>query len=729
MIGRQNIKDFDSSSISRMFATVVTASKSTAIGAGLTYEFDDKSIQAGSAVRIPLRKSIVEGIVIEVMEKKLQTEFDLRTIQSVLGDQPLLTDAQVKTVRWMAEYYCCSLRSALSVWLPLPPWSRLLPREVFMYRAAKNDLPRGTKSLAVMEFLNGKEWASKDVISHETGASPAVLKRLVDQGFLLQERSRPISQSPTPNPNPSPNPTNHQTLTPTQKEIYQSIHADSRPSLLFGITGSGKTEIYAALIEDAINSGHQAILLVPEILLTEHIIGRFQQLLPPERISVLHSRLKPSQRRNEWQRIHRGEVSLVIGSRSALFAPIPNLGLVILDEEHEWTYKNEQTPRYHARDTAEALCRFAGAKLVLGSATPSLESWSRAKSEKYHLARLPDRFGTGELPTVTVVDLADVDFGSQYPFSQQLIDAISVRLKKNEQSILFLNRRGMASALLCLQCRRRVVSPESQLPFTVHHNRDGKPYLMDHTSGISAPVPAQCPHCGSAKLHEVGAGTQRIESLVKKLFPAARLLRADTDTLQSPEQMRSLLQKMRDGEADILIGTQTVVKGLDLPNVTLAAVLIADIGLSLPHFRAGERIFQILTQLVGRSGRAKHGDVIIQTFRPDALEVAAAASHGTEKYLDAELKMRTHAGYPPATSMIRIIVRGENAIQRAKTLHVEAMGANLRTGNLNKISVAPTLFGAGREWQVLVRGQDPRALLPLLKLKDVVVDVDPLDTV
>ncbi len=306
-------------------------------------------------------------------------------------------------------------------------------------------------------------------------------------------------------------------------------------------------------------------------------------------------------------------MSLVIGSRSALFTPLQDLGLVILDEEHEWTYKNEQTPRYHARETAETLCRYAAAKLVLGSATPSLETWARAKEGRYHLVRLPERYLKQQFPAVRIVDLAQAQCGSLYPLSPSLLAAIEERLQKQEQSILFLNHRGIASALLCLDCRRRVVSPDSRLPFTVHRAPGNALKLVDHTTGLTLAVPTACPACGSVRLHCIGAGTQKVETLLKQRFPEARLLRADSDTLQHPEQMRSLLAAMRERRADILLGTQSVVKGLDLPQVTLAAVLLADIGLSLPHFRAGERIFQLLSQLTGRSGRSRPGEVIIQT--------------------------------------------------------------------------------------------------------------------
>ena len=325
-----------------------------------------------------------------------------------------------------------------------------------------------------------------------------------------------------------------------------------KPSLLFGITGSGKTEVYAQLIADAITAGKQAIFLVPEILLTEHCIHRFEELIDPEAIAVIHSRLTPTAKREAWGAIARGEKKLVIGSRSALFAPSRNLGLVVIDEEHEWTYKNEQTPRYHARETAEKLCQLSGAKLVMGTATPSLEAWSRVKGDRYHLARLDERYGGAVLPDVRVIDLATVDFGDLYPFSPPLLDAIDDRLKKGEQSVLFLNRRGLATALLCLECRRRIVSPDSNLPFTVHSSGMGNPYLMDHTSGLRAEIPVQCPHCNSANLHCVGAGTQKIEAILERKFPNARILRADSDTLKHPEQMRLLLKKMREGQADIL---------------------------------------------------------------------------------------------------------------------------------------------------------------------------------
>src|SRR3989344_45704 len=697
-----------------MRCTVLTVSRSQGIGSGLTYDPGNLSVKPGSFVQVPLRNKIVDGIVLDVLQDHEKEEYDVKSIKEIFGESPLLTESQIKTVRWMADYYCCTVRAALSVWIPSPPWAALLPKVVTLWKLSNTksiDQVKGKRQIAVLEFLKSSDATTAATIQEETGATASTLKSLEERRFISQIKKREEVDQTLPSIKIT-----ESTLTELQQRAYESIRSQDLPSLLFGITGSGKTEIYAALIADAIREGKQAILLVPEILLTENCIDRFRRLLNAERIAVVHSKLMATERREIWKNIHRGAISLVIGSRSALFAPLQNLGLVVLDEEHEWTYKNEQTPRYHARETAEALCRFSKARLVLGSATPSLESWSRAKAGLYHLARLPERYKNQPLPSVRIIDLADVSFGQLYPFSPPLIKAMEERLERKEQSVLFLNRRGISTALLCLNCRRRVVSPESPLPFTVHERRDGSQILVDHSTGLTAQAPSMCPHCKSPNLRAVGAGTQRIEHIVAKLFPKARILRADSDTLTKPEEMRELLDTMKRGDADILLGTQSVVKGLDLPNVTLAAVVLADVGLSLPHFRAGERVFQLLTQLVGRSGRSKPGEVIIQTFRPEAEEILRAARHEVEPYLEQELKLRTATGYPPTNAMVRLILRGPDAKTRAT-----ALSAKLLTQSQGiAIGCAPTLFGGGREWHILLRGKDAKSLIRELRLEDVV---------
>ncbi len=714
--------------VSTMFYRVVTSSRSPGIANGLTYESSDVKPLQGMPVRVSLRKKIVEGIVVDVLEKKEETAYAMKGIDEVLGNSPVLTQPQIRTALWMADYYCATLRQALGLWFPPPPWSRVFPRTQIGFRFCDDTneaLLRGKKQEALRDFLLGREWVSKEEIVGELGPMTPTLQALTKKGILIAE-FRLESQEPKMDlrsailANPS--------LTEDQQRVYEEIRNDSRPSLLFGITGSGKTEVYAQLIADVIRNGKQSLLLVPEILLTEYSIARFEKLVRRDAISVLHSRLTLKERCDEWKRIARGDVALVIGSRSALFAPLKNLSLIVIDEEHEWTYKNEQAPRYHVRETAEVLARFSNARLVLGTATPSLEAWSRAKNGTYHFVRLEKRYLDQHLPVVRIIDLAGATFGKFYPFSPELLNAIDERLSRGEQSVLFLNRRGMATSLLCLHCRRRITCPASQLPFTVHTESSGKPYLLDHTTGIRADVPALCPHCKSSELLAVGAGTQKVESVLAARFPAAKILRADSDTLKDAEEMRSILRMMRERKADILFGTQSVVKGLDLPGVTLAAVLLADSGLSLPHFRAGERVFQLLTQLVGRSGRAQSGEVIIQTFRPDAPEIVAAARHETEKYLDDELKLRVHGGYPPATKIVRLLVRGPGAGNRAKNLLDEAKKNATAAGNDALIHLSPTLSSGGKEWQILLRGSDPRSLLVTMDLRDVTIDIDPIET-
>ncbi len=706
---------------------VLPATRSPGIGNGLTYDAKDLDLREGMLVKVNLRKKDTEGLLLGTDDSTDAPAFDVKFISEKMHDVPVLSPAQVKTLRWMAEYYYCSIRGALTPFLPGSPWRTLLPQPEKGFTATGKEVTEklGKRQEAILDELAGKDWVTLEALRKSGAWSSAAAKTLIEKGYIVAEErmdatinrtSYAIQKDP-------------HILTEEQKAAYDAMKAEKKPSLLFGITGSGKTEVYAEMIADMARVGKQSILLVPEILLTEHTIHRFEEMFHREHIAVLHSRLTPASRREEWKRIHSGEAALVIGSRSALFAPCRNLGLVIIDEEHEWTYKNEQTPRYHARDTAEKLCEFAGAKLVLGSATPSLESWARTKNGQYHLARISRRYKDQALPTVRVIDLAGVKFGDLYPFSPPLLEAIQQRLDKGEQTVLFLNRRGIATAVLCLNCRRRLVSPESQLPYTVHRDGRGNPYLMDHFSGVTATIPARCPHCQSVDLMPVGAGTQRLEELIGMRFPKARLLRADSDTLKHPEQMRDLLKKMRDREADILLGTQSVVKGLDLPEVTLAAVLLADVGLSLPHFRAGERVFQLLTQLTGRSGRAKPGDVIIQTFRPATMEVVAASEHRTEDYMETELKLRTTLNYPPASDMIRFLISGTMPNVRAKKL-LQDLQQLIKTESLfASVMGAPTLFGSGKVWHVLLRGHHIRKLLPKLDLSDVVVDVDPIDCI
>ncbi len=706
-----------------MLCTVVTASKSREIGEGLTYQTGELPVQLGSLVRAPFRGGVIEGIV-TALNVPAPVGVTVRALLAVLSPVPLLSPDHLALAEWLAREYRCGFRQALQLFLPILPWSTALPAVQVTYALAEkrpdidiSSLARSPAQQRAVVLLEERGPLTAEALA-EADVTPAVRKALIAKEWLR------VIETPLEETVFGPVEPHEPTLTPPQQLARDAILADERPTLLFGVTGSGKTEVYASAAAAALKAGKQAMILVPEILLTEHLIDRFATLTPPERMVVIHSRLTPVARREAWRSVWSGQARLIVGSRSALFAPARDLGFIALDEEHEWTYKNEQTPRYHARETAEKLMALKGGRLVLGSATPSLESWARVQTGRFALQRLPARFADVPMPTVRIIDLAQADFGDHFPFTASLVEDLRTTLARGEQAILFLNRRGMASAVLCLHCRRRLVSSASGLPFTVHHDARGLPYLLDHVAGLQAPLPSSCPSCGSIELKPVGAGTQRIEAIMQKLLPQARLLRADRDTLKSPEDIRALLGAMTSGQADILIGTQSVVKGLDLPGVTLAAVLVADVGLSLPTFRAGERVFQLLTQLAGRSGRRGAGSVIIQTFRPDALEIRAAAAHDAEFYLQEEMSVRQALRYPPFTRMVRFLVADSGAEGRAKAL---AAAIRPKLGPDGAVTVAPTFYGNGREWHVLLRATDPLPLLDGLNLEGISVDVDPVD--
>lgn len=648
-----------------MLYTVVTAARAKAIGDGLTYE-SDREIETGSLVEVPLRKNLVEGIVMRREDRKYRGSFDLKKILRVLSPTPLIPKPLMQTMLWTAEYYVASLRQVLQILLPPEPWAKMLPED-----------------LAEIE------------------PSEVTLSEALTQ---IPTRSEELGK------------------------ILKSIAADPRPTLLFDTLGTGRRVIYQTLALAAVRSGGSAIILYPEIFSAIRAHAALVKLTGPEHVQLLTSKLTPAKRRKAYQSIRSGRTRIIIGTRTALFAPIPHLTLVILDDEHDWSWKSGQTPRYHARLAAEVLTKLAGAKCILGSPTPSLESWHNAKPmgktrSRYHLAKLT--FGQKRIqpPKITTIDLTTAQFGKVYPFTTPLLDAIADRRNRGEQSVLLLNRRGAATALLCMECRRTVDSPVTGLPLT-YHVIQGIPELIDHHTGAGTAVPVRCPHCLSVELKTVGAGTQRAEALLTQFFPLARVERVDAQTLDAPGKMDLILSELQSGTIDIIIGTQPVIRALTVPTVSLAVAVLADIGLSHPNFRAGERAMQNLVHLIHGVEKDRPTEVIIQTFRPDAPEIRLAASGKIEEYLDHELALRTSFGYPPAAQMISFIVRGSDAAIRARRL---AEAAHNAAPEGTSVSLIPSLSEAGRSWRVLLRGKSLRTILSSLDLKDVVVDVDPLE--
>jgi primosomal protein N' (replication factor Y) len=517
--------------------------------------------------------------------------------------------------------------------------------------------------------------------------------------------------------------------------LYSAEHRDGTPVfLLHGVTGSGKTEIYLHALDQVISLGRRAIVLVPEIALTPQTISRFSARFPG-RVAVLHSKLSLGEQFDEWQRIRDGAFDVVIGSRSAIFAPQPDLGLIVIDEEHEWTYKQQdQSPRYHAREVAIKLAQLTGSAVILGSATPDLESYYRAQIGDYRLLQLPERIAEASLPQVEVVDMRqELKQGNRSIFSRSLSQAITKALTADEQVILFLNRRGTASFVQCRDCGFVLRCRRCDISLTYHGTQDS---LICHQCGYKMPIPRICPDCFSKRIRFLGIGTQRVEEEVAKAFPNARLLRWDRDVTRGKHSHEEILDRFLAHDADILIGTQMIAKGLDLPLVTLVGVINADIGLYFPDFHSSERTFQILTQVAGRAGRGiLGGRVIIQSYSPEHYTIEAAAGHDYQAFYDRELAFRRQQGTPPFNRLARLIYSHTNATlcQREAERMQRLLRAEIDSWGLPQTSlIGPTPAYTQRvrgryRWQIVIRSPDPLAILHQVPIpQGWVVDIDPI---
>ena len=584
-------------------------------------------------------------------------------------------------------------------------------------------------------------------LRHLPDWSEADLRVLVDAG-LAEEIDVRVERDPLAGHDQQPHAA--AVLTPAQTEaLHRIVGADGgadsgrpRVSLLHGVTGSGKTEVYLAAVESVLGRGKQAIVLVPEISLTPQLIDRFAGRFP-NRVAVLHSELTAGQRFDQWHAVRNVRYDVVIGSRSALFAPVPQLGLIVLDEEHEWTYKQqERQPRYHARDVAERLAMLTNARLVLGSATPDVVSYARARRGRYQLLELRDRVqpvasGDGwkpeSLPSVQVVDLArELREGNTSIFSRALADALTETLERGEQAILFLNRRGSANFLLCRDCGHVPSCRRCAISLTYHADSQR---LVCHQCNRSRRVPTRCPRCPSTRIRFLGVGTQRVEEEVRRRFPQARVLRWDRDTVRRGDEHMDMYDRLKRGEADVLVGTQMVAKGLDLPRVTLVGVINADTSLNVPDFRSGERAFQLLTQVAGRAGRRdRPGQVIVQTYAPSHYAVQSAARHDYQAFFSQEIEYRRRGLYPPFARLTRLVYahqsrwQAEREARRLTSVLRQTIESESLVGS-QVVGPTPCLIARVRgrwRWQILLRCADPAALLGETNLPaGWSVDVDP----
>lgn len=669
-------------------------------GRELDYSVPDSfrtQVAVGSRVIIPMRGRRAIGTVLEVMGHSDVT--GIRPIESVVEPEASATPALMRLGRWMADYYCAPLASVMRC--ILPPTIRgekIAGKKIRMAGLTQKPssaeiegiLRKAPKQGALLRALADSPGRVPvaDLLA-STGASKGALRALVAAGLVDFEAKRIDSSRGgaafvLPGKIPELNPDQHRVV----EELVDCVAGSGEgkgmvPFLLHGVTGSGKTEVYLRLLAKVLEAGRNAIVLVPEISLTPQTVERFRSRFDHAGgggvgVAVLHSHLTEAERREEWLRLQRGEARIAIGARSAVFAPLANLGLIIVDEEHEGTYKQEETPRYHARDVAVMRAKLEGCPVLLGSATPSIESYRNAVSGKYRLLELPRRADGQLMPLIRVVDLrlqgkrATSDGGLSAPLQM----AITRRLEHDQQTIIFLNRRGFATSMLCEPCGHVCKCPNCSLAMTFH--RAGA-RLSCHLCGHSTTPPASCPECGDPGIRHAGIGTQRVEESLRKSFPDARIARMDADTMTRRGSYEEVLGKFRARKIDILVGTQMIAKGLDFPNVTLVGIINADIGLHSPDFRAGERTFQLLTQVAGRAGRGEtEGEVIVQTFSPGSPSLQHARHHDFAGFYQQEIAFREAFRHPPFTRMLLVRIRSASseAASRTATMASAWLGKN-----------------------------------------------------
>ncbi len=687
---------------------------------------ENLNVLPGCRVRIPLRNRPATGTVLRVAEKP-QGDFDLRFLTDLVDPEPLVTGPLLKLAEWISSYYGTPLEQVIRSIIPSSirgekNSAKTRRAAILNKKPSQEELDALAKRAKRQHQIISLLSVSPDPIPISDLGGPsasASLKALAEKGWIKLTQ---LEVRRDPDAHETFAPTQPLTLNPEQAEIHQSLlkslHSEKpTPILLHGITGSGKTEVYLQATKAALDLGKNILILVPEISLAPQTVQRFKARFHEQvdQIAVLHSNLSQGERFDEWHRIRAGKARIIIGARSAIFAPAKNLGLIIVDEEHEPAYKQENPPKYHARDLAVVRCHLEKCSVLLGSATPSLETFQNTQLGKYQLGILSERADGASLPLTRVVDMrieAKKHKGRDAIISDILRTSIEKRLEANEQVIVFLNRRGFARSLQCPPCGHVIECNHCAIPLTYHRAEER---LICHVCGHQAVVPRICPNCKDPAIRQQGYGTEKAEIILRKVFPSAKIARLDTDTTRRKNTLRDTLRDFRAKKINILLGTQMIAKGLDFPNVTLVGVLNADLSLYAPDFRAGERTFQLLTQVAGRAGRGDlAGEVIIQTSTPHSPSIQFARHHDFHGFVAQELDMRKQFGYPPFTHLALLLARSSHE-RRAEftlqTLH-RKLAENLPEGVIlgDPIPSPLTKSHSQFRFQLLLRGPNPRAL-------------------
>ncbi len=706
----------------------------------------------GARVIVPLGSRTVTGIVVDTDVR--DEPRGIKPIKQLLDDGPFVPPEVVALARWTAEYYACGVGDAIPALLP--PMARGGRADAHKTRRLAAITAAGLEALAAgdvtakqreaLALLAGSPHGTATAVLAARGVASDVIGRLARSGYV-SIRQEQVDRDPwrdAPRGLPDAQAVSTRALTAEQVAAVARLQTLARAerfavALLHGVTGSGKTEVYLRLAASVRDAGRRVLMLVPEIALTPAVAAQFRETFGA-RVAIQHSGLSDGERHDQWQRIRRGDVDAVVGTRSAVFAPLERVGLIIVDEEHDGSYKQEESPRYNGRDVAVVRAQRAGALVVLGSATPSLESYYNAAMGKYERIVLERRVLDRPLAAVTVVDMRE-EYAAEGPdaiLSRVLRDAVGRRLDAREQSLILLNRRGFATAVFCRQCAGTLDCPNCSVSLVIHGEGAAR-RARCHYCNYTARVPVACPLCAGPYLEQTGFGTERVEAEVKALFPSARVARLDRDAIRRKGALDALLARFAAGEIDVLVGTQMIAKGHDFPRVTLVGVISADVGLGVADFRASERTFQLLTQVAGRAGRGEQaGEAIVQTLYPDHYSIQLACRQDYPAFYAHELPFRKRMRYPPLVSLINVVVRARTFTAAIDDADDVAQRVRRASADTRVLGPAPAPLGKLRgeyRAQLLLKGANRRTLRETLQRalaarpelqKRTVVDVDPL---
>ncbi|BBM87643.1 replication restart helicase PriA [Candidatus Uabimicrobium amorphum] len=630
---------------------------------------EDCTLETGMRVKVPFGRRTQIGVCIETVAQIENTKFRIKSIHEVIDTKPVIDCAMLELAKWMSQYYRCSLGEALETMVPSFLQQKSYSKTIAYLQIAAHEeieqqieqlqtkFPLQARVLKLVREFDGELTAKS--ICNRLGISRSAIKTLLKKELLCE---RFEEQNINPFDEIEVEKVEKPQLSREQQSIVNNLLPVMReqrffPALVHGVTGSGKTEIYMRCIEEVVDNKRAAIVLVPEIALTPQTVTRFKQRFA--NVAVLHSELTNAQRNFQWQNILQNKADVIIGPRSALFAPVSNLGLIVVDEEHEPSFKQQNTPRYNARDSAVKRAQISDIPIILGSATPALESYYNTDTDKYNLFALHQRVGDKKLPHVSVIDMKEEcrDHKKFVYFSRILLNDLRAALDKGQQAILFLNRRGFATSLTCPQCGYNAKCDNCNIALTYHKKHHT---AICHYCNYDYIPPKSCPVCSCPAILYAGAGTQKIEMMLKKIFPENNIVRMDSDTMVGKGKYEDVLSRFGKGEIDILLGTQMIAKGLDFPNVTLVGIISADTALQVPDFRAAERTFQLIVQVAGRSGRGEvAGKVIVQTYHPDHYAIQTAIHQDYHSFLKYEMGQRKDIGYPPFAKLLRVLIQGE----------------------------------------------------------------------